>query len=285
MPTTEIGSPYSGVTPSSNHLIWEDLSLVINNVNLTISTVRRNGQLDPILCLHGFGSTKEDFTDIIHHTPLSDYPFIAYDAPGSGASTSSDYSAISMPFLVAIAEAVLDAHKIERFHLVGHSMGGLTALLLAQRSPGAVLSFTNIKGNLAPEDCFLSRQIFDFPASDTEIFIASFIERTRRSADFGNGIYAASFRSKVRPEVVRPTFESMVHYTDTGDLLKIFEGLPCPKMFMFGTSYNRLSYLSQISQAGVELAEIPNSGHFVMYSNPTAGWNSIARFLSNAAPR
>ncbi|KAK7443697.1 hypothetical protein Landi51_09045 [Colletotrichum acutatum] len=285
MPATEIGPPISGVTPSSNHLIWEDISLVINSINLSISTVRRDGPLDPVLFLHGFGSTKEDFTDVIHHAPLSDYPLLAYDAPGSGTSTSSDYSAISIPFLVAVAEAVLDAHKIKRFHLVGHSMGGLTGLLLAQRNPGAVLSFTNIKGNLAPEDCFLSRQILDFPANDTEMFIASFIERTRRSADYGNGMYAASLRSKVRPEVVRPTFESMVHYTDTGDLLKVFEGLPCPKNFMFGTSYKKLSYLSQISQAGVELAEIPNSGHFVIYTNPIAVWNSIAKFLSNAVRR
>ncbi|KAI3558519.1 hypothetical protein CABS01_07526 [Colletotrichum abscissum] len=283
MPATETDPPVSGVTPSSCHLIWEDLSLVINNVNLSISTVRRDGPLDPILFLHGFGSTKEDFTDVIHHAPLSDYPLLAYDTPGSGASTSSDYSAISIPFLVAVAEAVLDAHKIKRFHLVGHSMGGLTGLLLAQRNPGAVLSFTNIKGNLAPEDCFLSRQIFDFPASDTEMFIASFIERTRRSADYGNGIYAASFRSKVRPEVVRPTFESMVHYTDKGDLLEVFEALPCSKMFVFGVSYNTLSYLSRIKHAGVKLAEIPNSGHFVLYTNPMAVWSQMGSLISRAS--
>ncbi|KXH32119.1 hypothetical protein CSAL01_04211 [Colletotrichum salicis] len=283
MLANEFNPPISGITPSSHHLVWEELSLVINNVNLDISTVRRDGSLDPILFLHGFGSTKEDFTDVTHHTALSEYPIIGYDAPGSGASTSSDYNVISMPFLVAVAEAVLDAYKIKRFHLVGHSMGGLTGLLLAQRNPSAVLSFVNIKGNLAPEDCFLSRQIFDFPASDTEMFITAFIERIRRSPDYGNGIYAASFRAKVRPEVVRPTFETMVHYTDNGDLLKVLERLPFPKVFMFGVYYNKLSYLSQISQAGVELAEIPNSGHFIMYSNPTAAWDLIAKFLNSTA--
>ncbi|KXH39278.1 hypothetical protein CNYM01_04245 [Colletotrichum nymphaeae SA-01] len=283
MPAAEIGPPVSGVAPSSNHLVWEDLTLVINNVNLSISTVRRDGPLNPILFLHGFGSTKEDFTDVIHHAPLSDYSLLAYDAPGSGASTSSDYNAISMPFLVAVAEAVLDAHKIKRFHLVGHSMGGLTGLLLAQRNPDALLSFTNIKGNLAPEDCFLSRQIFDFPASDTEMFIASFIERTRRSADYGNGIYAAGFRSKVRPEVMRPTFESMVHYSDKENLLSIFQALPCPRMFMFGESYNKLSYLSKIAKAGVELAEIPNSGHFIMYTNPSVAWQRIQEFIDGTS--
>jgi pimeloyl-ACP methyl ester carboxylesterase len=48
-------------------------------------------------------------------------------------------------------------------------MGGLTALLLAHRYPDRVLSFVDIKGNLAPEDCFLSRQIFSFRSGDPEV--------------------------------------------------------------------------------------------------------------------
>ncbi|GKT64028.1 alpha/beta hydrolase fold protein [Colletotrichum tofieldiae] len=283
MTTTDLTKPVNGTQASTTELIWEQLPLVINGVDLSISTVRRSGAGDPILFLHGFGSTKEDYTDIVLHESLAGYPIIAYDAPGSGASTISDFSAICMPFLVAIAEAVLKAHNISRFHLVGHSMGGLTGLLLAQRNLASVLSFINIKGNLAPEDCFLSRQIFDFPADEPEVFIASFIERTRRSPAYGKGVYAAAFRAKVRPEAVRPTFESMVDYTDNAGLLKIFEALPCPKMFMFGVTYNTLTFLPRIAKAGVELAEIPKSGHFVMYTNPIAMWDRIEKFLKRSS--
>jgi pimeloyl-ACP methyl ester carboxylesterase len=42
-------------------------------------------------------------------------------------------------------------------------MDGLTALLLANRHPDRVLSFVNIKGNLAPEDCFLKSTDIGFP--------------------------------------------------------------------------------------------------------------------------
>ncbi|KAK1672125.1 hypothetical protein BDP55DRAFT_635103 [Colletotrichum godetiae] len=118
---TEFDPPISGITPSSHHLVWEELSLVVNNVNLDISTVRHDGY-NP-------------------SHPRSEYSIIAYYAPGSGASTSSDYNVFPMPFLVAVAEAVLDAHKTKRFHLVGHSMRGLTGLLLAQRNPGARTAF------------------------------------------------------------------------------------------------------------------------------------------------
>ncbi|WP_399476426.1 hypothetical protein [Streptomyces sp. TRM68367] len=42
-------------------------------------------------------------------------------------------------------------------------MGGLTALLLGHQQPDRVLSFVDIEGNVAPEDCFLSRQIVTHP--------------------------------------------------------------------------------------------------------------------------
>jgi pimeloyl-ACP methyl ester carboxylesterase len=48
---------------------------------------------------------------------------------------------------------VLRELGIERFHLVGHSMGGLTALLLASQEPSPVLSFIDIEGNVAPQPC------------------------------------------------------------------------------------------------------------------------------------
>ncbi|KAL0936951.1 alpha beta hydrolase protein [Colletotrichum truncatum] len=271
---------HSNGTKPNQELIWEKVQLTIDNTNLSISTVHREGPADPILFLHGFGSTKEDYTDINLHPSLSKYPVIAYDTPGSGSSTTSDFSSLSMPFLVAVAEAVLAHYGVKRYHLVGHSMGGLTALLLAQRNPGSVLSFTNIKGNLAPEDCFLSRQILEFPSNDPETFVEEFIERTRHSAFFGNGVYAAAFKAKVKPGAVRPTFESMVHYSDNGKLLDIFEGFPFPRMFMFGLQHATLSYLPRIAKAGVELAEIPKSGHFVMYTNPVAMWERIEDFLS-----
>ncbi|KAH0425797.1 hypothetical protein CcaCcLH18_10740 [Colletotrichum camelliae] len=236
-------SALSNDAQARQNLVWEQISLTVNGTDISVSIVRRDGPTEPILFLHGFGSTKEDYTDISLHSSLSEYPIIAYDAPGSGASTITDYSALSMPFLVAVAEAVLKTYG---------------------RNPGSVLSFTNIKGNLAPEDCFLSRQILDFPAEDPEMFVTEFIERTRRSAFFGNGVYAAAFRAKVRTEAIRPTFESMVEYSDNGDLLEIFKGLTCPRMFMFGVQHATLSYLPAIAKAGVELAEIPKSGHFVI---------------------
>ncbi|KAF7926421.1 hypothetical protein EAE99_005616 [Botrytis elliptica] len=77
---------------------------------------------------------------------------------------------MSIPFLVKATQAILQDLSIQHFHLVGHSMGSLTALELASFHPQPVLSFVNIKGNLSPEDCFLSRQIFSCAHEDPEFF-------------------------------------------------------------------------------------------------------------------
>ncbi|KAK7409131.1 hypothetical protein QQX98_008681 [Neonectria punicea] len=158
-------------------------------------------------------------------------------------------------------------------------MGGLTALELAHRAPHAVASFINIKGNLAPEDCFITRQILSHPETELHTFLDDFINRTLQSPFYASGIYAAGLRDRVRPEAIKGIFESMVELSDNGDLITKFISVPFPRMFMFSEQHATLTYLPVLASNGVELAEIPGAGHFPMYSNPVAMWDVISRFL------
>ncbi len=251
----------------------------INGVPLQVAAIGRAGTRTPMVFLHGFGSTKEDYADIVHHPTLDDYAFLAYDAPGCGETFCTDLSKIDIPFLVRTAEAMLARAGIEQFHLIGHSMGGLTALMLAHAHPKRVLSFTDIEGNIAPEDCFLSRQIVEHADPDPDRFFEAFIERTLHYPAFASALFAASLRHKVRADAVRGIFTSMVSLSDHGGLMEKFLGLPCPKMYMYGEQNRTLSYLGDIEKKGVRLAEIPQCGHFPMYSNPTMMWQAITRFV------
>jgi len=254
------------------------LPLRVEGVDLELSTAHREGHDAPILFLHGFGSTKEDYAGLTCQPAFAGRPFVAYDAPGCGESRCSDLSRVSIGLLLATALEVLEHFCIQRFHLVGHSMGGLTALLLAQHCPERVISFIDIEGNIAPEDCFLSRQIVDYPADEPQVFFDAFIERTRHSSDPASALYAASLPYKVRAEAVRGIFTSMVELSDHGALMSRFLGLPCPRLFMYGEHNSHLSYLADIQANGVELASIPGCGHFPMYSNPIEMWRRIADF-------
>lgn len=252
--------------------------LEVEGVHLTIAALHREGELAPIVFLHGFGSSKEDYADIALRAEYAGHAFLAYDAPGCGDSGCSDLARVSIPFLQQTALQVLEHFGIERFHLVGHSMGGLTALMLAHQFPQRVLSFVDIEGNIAPEDCFLSRQIIDCPSDDPELFFTAFIERARHAPAYASALYAANLRHKVRVQAVRGIFESMVELSDNANLMGKFLGLPCPKMFMFGDQNASLSYLPHIAAHGVRLGQIPACGHFPMYSNPIAMWQHMADF-------
>jgi pimeloyl-ACP methyl ester carboxylesterase len=265
-------------------LAKETVALSVQGVELDIAAMHRTGELAPIVFLHGFGSTKEDYADIVHYPAFAGHPVLAYDAPGCGATRCADLSAISIPFLVATAKAVLAHFEIGPFHLVGHSMGGLTALMLAHSEPQRVLSFTDIEGNVAPEDCFLSRQVIDYPADTAEVFFEDFIERTWRSPFHSCALYAASLEHKVRAEAVRGIFSSMVQLSDHGDLMTKFLALPFPRMFMHGEQNASLSYLPLLREHGVQLAEISRSGHFPMYSNPVEMWGRLASFIVGDNP-
>jgi pimeloyl-ACP methyl ester carboxylesterase len=260
------------------------LPLTVEGVDLDLAVSSRAGDGVPVVFLHGFGGMKEDYADAALHPALAGHQLLAYDAPGCGETTCGDLSAVSIPFLVATAEAVLAARGVDRFHLVGHSMGGLTALLLADRQPRRVVSFVDIEGNVAPEDCFLSRQIIDHPHPDPAGFLTEFTDRVWHSGEYSAAVYASGLAHKARAEAVRPIFESMVELSDHGDLLRRFLALPLPRMFMFGEQNRRLSYLPTLAEGGVELAEIPESGHWPMYSNAPELWTRLTDFADRAGP-
>lgn len=267
---------------TANKLETFTLPLTIAGTAVEISGMFRDGSGVPLVFLHGFGSTKEDYADVIQQAELADRPILAYDAPGCGATTCSDLDAISVPFLVSVALEVLRFKNIGRFHLVGHSMGGLTGLLLADQDPSRVASFIDIEGNVAPEDCFLSRQIISHPHPDPQDFFRDFQDRVWQSRYYSSALYAASLPHKVRAGAVRPIFESMVELSDNGNLLDRFLALPFPRVYMYGVQNNTLSYLDLLADKGVELAEISQCGHFPMYSNAPEMWQRLTDFVKRA---
>ena len=89
--------------PSGRELTYEQVHLSVDGVGLRVATVSRGGMLAPIVFLHGFGSTKEDYADITLQPAFTGRPFLAYDAPGCGETSCEPSPEISIPFLVKTA--------------------------------------------------------------------------------------------------------------------------------------------------------------------------------------
>lgn len=56
--------------PSPETFTHVQLPLTVEGVQLNVAAIHRDGHLAPIVFLHGFGSTKEDYADIVQQPPL-----------------------------------------------------------------------------------------------------------------------------------------------------------------------------------------------------------------------
>ncbi|VVT10617.1 alpha/beta fold hydrolase [Rhizobium sp. EC-SD404] len=94
----------------------------------------------PVVFLHGFGGSADVWADVAAAIAV-DHPTVAYDLPGHARSLASSGIGGAGRMAKAIA-ADLDSRGIAGVHLVGHSMGGAVAALLALRDPNRVVSLT-----------------------------------------------------------------------------------------------------------------------------------------------
>ncbi|SDY09016.1 Pimeloyl-ACP methyl ester carboxylesterase [Modestobacter sp. DSM 44400] len=94
-------------------------------------SVTRSGRGEPLLLLHGMGSSRRDFAPLLPALSAA-FEVVALDLPGSGRSAHLE----QRPTVAAITDAVeatLDAEGLGRVHVLGNSLGARVALELARR--------------------------------------------------------------------------------------------------------------------------------------------------------
>lgn len=94
----------------------------------------------PVVLLHGFGGDASGFAAI--QEPLSAVRrTLAFDLPGHGRALDWPQHGGAGVAARAVRDS-LDALALDRVHLVGHSMGGAAAALIALKAPERIASLT-----------------------------------------------------------------------------------------------------------------------------------------------
>ena len=248
------------------------------NRNLQVEYFLRPGQKETLLYLHGLGCSKDDFLGATETKSLNEHTLIALDFPGHG---NSDYPGeLDMDDLVEITRLFIDKLNLQDPVLIGHSMGGLEALLFSERYAGKVKAFVNVEGNLESGDCTFSRQAV---AVDYDTFLNRTFRDFKTVLHFGKRPgFKKCAETLAKYHAQRAMYDyspSMISYSDSGKLIEKFASLEIPKCFIHGSDNSALSYIPELKEKGIPVFEISNSHHFPQHDNPIEFYRVISDFL------
>jgi pimeloyl-ACP methyl ester carboxylesterase len=109
---------------------------------VTLNVVERPGQGTPVICLHGVWGWWRYWRPLVPGGPgsFAPRPLLMVDLRGHGGSSKPEHGYGWADYAADLAALVREA-AYERVTFVGHSLGALTALLVAAQLPGRVESF------------------------------------------------------------------------------------------------------------------------------------------------
>lgn len=280
------GSPGSSHIPSQESAV----DITLNGVRLA---VRDMGAGPAIVFVHGYTGCKDDWAD--HLAWLSEtWRVVAYDHRGHGSSGRSD--AYSLEILVEDLAALVDRLDLDRFVLVGHSMGGMVAQLYAldrpERLMGLVLQDT---GSGSPPVDERRRQIVDALArlarkegmgavlrvQETAggVLPPNPAEERLRLSRSGYTEYKERKLLEVDPTAYADLLESML---DQKDRLDRLADLRVPTLVIVGEHdrpFLRISHKLADRVPGARLVVIDDAGHSPQFESPSAWRGEISGFL------
>jgi 3-oxoadipate enol-lactonase len=212
-----------------------------------------------------------------------DFHILRYDHRGHG-QTDAPEGRYNFAQLTADVVALLDAFGIARAHFVGLSMGGMTAVALAENHPGRV-------DRLVPCDCGPASTPQSAQQWEERITLArsggmeALVEPTIGrwfAPEFVNANKHAvdSVREMIRTTPVNG-FIGCAYALSDFDLRPGLAGIRNPVRFLCGSKDASLAGTKALNAGvpGSALIEIPEAGHISNIENPAAFTRALREFL------
>jgi pimeloyl-ACP methyl ester carboxylesterase len=241
----------------------------------------------PVVMLHGGSSDSGDFRGQL--AGLGDkFKMVSWCVPGYGGSTpllmddpaGSDYAESLHAFVTAL--------NLDRFHLVGSSLGSVIGMCFAARYPAAVQSLTLISPNTGSGT---------LRGVDRENWLKAWLDRNV-ILDADPQSLSALLTTADSPELVRLRAGSMreavtergykqiIHMMSNVDTISIAATIKCPVLMLNGGE----DHLAPHSEHGAPIAKalddcrieiLPGFGHLLQIESPAAVNRLIAEFILN----
>jgi pimeloyl-ACP methyl ester carboxylesterase len=238
--------------------------------------VRRFGEGPEIVWIHGLGEQSASFDPIAAHPAFAGFSHVLPDLPGYGRSPWPEQPEGLEQLADRLAAWIGDRRPV----LIGHSMGGVLATLIAERT--AVRAVVDVDGNLSRGDCTFSAKgaaytIDDFVAHGFAAIRTGIYEDGRTDPAlrvYHAAMYAAS------PRAYHHHSRALIALSEPETLVTRLAALRAPALFVAGVPGGICAHSrALLDRHGVRWIGIEPAGHWVHIDQPDAFATAVAGFL------
>ena len=244
-----------------------------------------------LLLMHGFGSSLQAWDDWSLKLEQK-YRVIRLDLPGfglTGASPANDYSEEKD---LAILTHFADKLGLEKFSIIGHSMGGKMAWTLAATQPERVQALVLMAPDGFPEAKDFGTKPYEVPAvmGLIKYFLPKYlvrksIEPAFAEADALSDAQVNRYYDMLRAPGVRAAILERSNQTIYTDPVPRLKAIKAPTLLIWGEqdqmipSTNAKSYANVLSNSTTVL--VPKLGHLLQEEQPEKGLTAVMQFLDS----
>ena len=242
----------------------------------------RGDRAATVLWVHGLGESGLCFEGVLDRPELAAWRHLAPDLPGYGRTAWPGTASGLADLADLLADLAADLGGGGPVVVAGHSMGGVVALLVAERHPTLVRAVIDIDGNTTSDDCTFSGQA---AAQDLAAFEDGGFDELRDRV-YEAGVtqpaqrgYHASLK-QAQPASFHLHSQELVAWSSTGDLARRRAAVRCPLLYVAGAPGGASAASRRLlDQARVGVAEVTPSGHWPFIDQPEAFVGVVASFL------
>ena len=264
--------------------------------DLTLEVLEAGAGGRPFLLLHGFTGAKEDFAGHLDHLAAAGWHVVAPDQRGHGASDKpADEADYGFDALAGDALGLADALGWDRFVLLGHSMGGMVAQVVALGAPDRVDGLVLMDTGHGPVP--VERDMVERAASlCREVGMAAFADVLDRAGPSPLETEAARKLKEARPDLVEanarkiracsPAMYSAMALAmlDADDRLADLARVAVPTLVLVGEldgPFVKASRRMADAIPGARLEVVPDAGHSPQEEAPELWAKALTSFLGS----
>jgi pimeloyl-ACP methyl ester carboxylesterase len=239
--------------------------------------VRRFGAGPEIVWIPGLGEQSQSIDPVAAHPALAGFSHTLIDLPGYGRSPWPEHVEGLEQLAASLATWIGD----RRPAVIGHSMGGVLATLIAERV--AVRAVIDVDGNLSRGDCTFSAKaaaysLDDFVAYGLSTMRAAVYEAGRASLPL-RGYHAAMVLAS--PRSFHRHAQDLVAMSEPETLVTRLAALRPPALFVAGVPGGICERSRELLEShGVRWIGLSPAGHWVHLDQPDRFAAEVAGFLS-----